>query len=323
MKLIFARIVAVCAFSAVLAACAARSETPLPAVPPPDVAPSSVAPSDLESAATARILSYHLMPLRSRGPLTRVEGDRRIRYPADLVRRKGPIMTAAASFNIYVNCSTGGESCWGDPEGFEKNLTGSSFAALLKQYTQSPPSGYTFGGAFNVKYHTFTKLFYQNDLLAVLHAALVRNGKKAGYSNMYHIFLPKGTDTCFDRTRSCYSPNHPSTNKFCAYHESVKFHDVPDTVIASVEPYQKEGFCASRASSGASALTNSTASTLAHEMFESITDPGPAFAWFNFAFYSEVADLCETFQWKILVDGTTYSLQPMYSNKYHACAAGP
>jgi hypothetical protein len=201
MKLIFVRIVAVCAFSAVFAGCTARSETPLPAVPAADVAPS-----DVESAATARILSYHLMSLRSRSPLTGVESDGRVRYPADLVRRKGPIMTAAASFNIYVNCSTGGESCWGDPEGFEKNLTGSSFAALLEQYTQSPPSGYTFGGAFNVKYHTFTKLFYQNDLLAVLHAALVRNGKKAGYSNMYHIFLTKGTDTCFDRTRSCYSP---------------------------------------------------------------------------------------------------------------------
>jgi hypothetical protein len=36
-----------------------------------------------------------------------------------------------------------------------------------------------------------------------------------------------------------------------------------------------------------------------------------------------VADLCETFQWKISVGGTAYSLQPMYSNKYHACAAGP
>lgn len=232
MKL-FARIAAVCAFSAVLAAFAARSEAPLPAVPAPDVAPS-----DVESASTARILSYHLMPLRSRGPLT--GGGRTKEYDIP------PI--------------------WG---------------------------GYTFGGAFNVKYHAFTKLFYKNDLLAVLHAALVRNGKQAGYSNMYHIFLPKGTDTCFDRTRSCYSPNHPPTDRFCAYHESVKFDDVPETVIASVEPYQKEGFCASRASSGASALTNSTASTRAHEMFESITDPGPAFAWFNFTFDSEVADLCD------------------------------
>jgi hypothetical protein len=54
MTLTFARIVAVCAFSAVLAACAARSETPLPTVPAPNLAPS-----DVESAATARILSYH------------------------------------------------------------------------------------------------------------------------------------------------------------------------------------------------------------------------------------------------------------------------
>jgi hypothetical protein len=282
-----------------------------------------VTSSDVENGRKAKILYYHLMPLRAqhRGD---VDGsDVRKKYPADLVRRKGPVMKTAASYNIYVNCKAGDESCWGDPEGFEKSLTGSSFAGLLTQYTHTAPDGYTFGGAFSLKYKTYTKLLYQNDLLAIVHAALMQNGKKAGYTSMYHVFLPKGTDTCFDRTRSCYSPDHRNTFNFCAYHESVSFKDVHDVVIVSIEPYQKISFCASRASSGAGALTNSTASTLGHEMFESITDPGPAFAWFNFTFFSEVADLCETFQWKIPLNGVTYSIQPMYSNAYHACADGP
>ncbi len=274
---------------------------------------------DVARANTARVLSYHLMRLRTEKH--RPDGvESRIKYPADLVRRKGPIMKTAASFNVYVNCKRGGETCWGDPEGFQKNLAGSRFAALLKQYTNSAPSRYTFGAAFSVKYRSYTKLLYQNDLLAIVHAALQRNGKRAGYSAIYHVFLPKGTDTCFDRSRSCYSPDHPGTFDFCAYHESVAFKDISENVIVSIEPYQKVSFCASRASSGASALTNSTASTLAHETFESITDPGPAFAWFNFTFDEEVADLCETYQWKISVGGTVYSLQPMYSNAYHACA---
>jgi hypothetical protein len=322
MKSFFARVIALISFGAATAACAGPYQTFAPTPSTSSGSTLGVTSDDKVSALTARILSYHLMPLRNTPPQALFAPDQRVVHPADLVRRDGPIMKAASSFNIYVNCKSG-ESCWGDPEGFEKDLTGSRFAGLLTQYTSSPPSGYTFGGAFSVNYRTYTKLLYQNDLMAILHAALVKNGKNAGYSNMYHIFLPKGTDTCFDRTRSCYSPDHPATNAFCAYHESVSFADVPKNVIVSIEPYQKVGFCASRASSGASALTNSTASTLAHEMFESITDPGPAFAWFNFTFGSEVGDLCQTYQWKISVSGTVYSLQPMYSNKYHGCAAGP
>lgn len=311
--------------------CAGVQRSPMPPLnwepltsAPLALQPLRVQSADVQSARTARVLSHHFMPLRTAHDGARIAGDERIKYPADLVRKKGPVITAAASFNIYVNCKTGGESCWGDPEGFQKNLTGSRFVELLKQYTGAASGAYTFGGAFSVTYHTYTHLLYRNDLLTILHAALVQNDKRAGYSAIYHIFLPKGTDTCFDRSHSCYSPNHPHTNRFCAYHESVAFSDVPGhIVIVSIEPYQKVGFCQSRASAGASALTNSTASTLAHETFESITDPGPAFAWFNFTFDYEVADLCETFQWKIGVAGTVYSLQPMYSNRYHGCAAGP
>ncbi len=326
------RVAAAITLSLIAGGCAAPSQPSMPVVPGSPVVPRSNAPAarefgvsatDVERAQNAKILSYRLMRPRSHPPFARVAGDTKIQYPADLVRKKGPIMATAASFNIYVNCKTGGESCWGDVEGFEKDLTGSRFTALLKQYTGSPPSGYTFGGSFSTKYHTFTKLFYSDDLMAVLHAALIRNGRLAGYKNLYHIFLPAGYDTCFDRSRSCYSPDHPRDFTFCAYHEIVKFSDIRQNVVASIEPYQKIGFCASRASSGASALTNSTASTLGHEIFESITDPGPAFAWFNFIYDDEMADLCEALQWKIEVGPTLYSIQPMYSNKYHACADGP
>ncbi len=321
----FARPIGALVFSSVVAACGSSALAPTPTLPHAVSAAEvalRVTSDDVASAQTARILSYHLMLLRTEQRRAGAE-ERRLKYPADLVRKNGPIMKTASSFNVYVNCKSGGENCWGDPEGFEKNLTGSRFAALLRQYTDSNPNGYAFGGAFTVKYRTYTNLLYQNDLLAIVHAALTRNGKQAGYSTVYHVFLPQGTDTCFDRSRSCYSPDHPRTFNFCAYHESVAFKDIPKNVIVSIEPFQDVGFCASRASSGASALTNSTASTLAHETFESITDPGPAFAWFNFTFYDEVADLCQTFQWKIPVGGTVYSLQPMYSNAYHACAAGP
>ena len=320
------RWIAGCVAAALLAACAA-SQAVTPTAPGEIAlrAPESVAivPSqdDAEVARRAHVLSYHLMPLRRSRP--NLGGDHKVVYPADLHYRGGPLMTQAAAFNVYVNCKSGGERCWGDPEAFQKHLTGSTFAALLTQYTKSPPSAYTLGRTFSVKYSTYTKLFYQNDLLTVLHAALAHNGRKAGYANLYHVFLPKGSDTCFDRSRACYSPDHVKTFNFCAYHESVSFPDVADPVIVSIEPYQMVSVCASRASRGARALTNSTVSTLGRETFESITDPGPKLAWYNFTFNSEIADLCETFQWKIGVGGTQYSIQPMYSNAYHACADGP
>lgn len=312
---------------AVLAACSPVRPMLPQAIPGPlqgtaPNVPIGVSQNDADMAQRARILSYHLMPLRRSQP-NALAGDHKVVYPADLVYKGGPLVTKAASYNVYVNCKRGGESCWGDPEGFQKKLTGSRFAQLLEQYTKSPPSSYTLGNTFAVKYSSYTKLFYQNDLLTILHAALVQNGRKAGYSSLYHLFLPKGTDTCFDRSNACYSPDHPKKFNFCAYHESVSFPDVSDPVIVSVEPYQMTGFCVSRESKGATALTNSTVSTLAHETFESITDPGPPFAWFNFTFNSEVGDLCETYQWKIAVGGTQYSIQPMYSNADHACASGP
>jgi hypothetical protein len=63
-------------------------------------------------------------------------------------------------------------------------------------------------------------------------------------------------------------------------------------VIYSIEPYQNVRGCLTKKSSGASQRTNSTISTLAHETFESITDPGPRFAWFNFNDDEEMADEC-------------------------------
>ena len=231
-------------------------------------------------------------------------------------------MKTSAAYNIYVNCPAKNESCWGDPEGFQKNLAGSSFAKLMTQYTGSPATAYTFGGSTAVKYPTFSNVFYDNDLFSILHDAIAAGKLKTGFSNLYHIFLPKGAWSCFDVTSICYSPGNNATFGFCAYHAYVNFSDV-GTVVYSVEPYQNVTGCKSKSSSGASALTNSTASTLGHETFEAITDPGQKYAWFNFTFGSEIGDLCETYEWTIQVGGTAYSIQPMYSNTYHACAAGP
>lgn len=248
-----------------LAGCMGASQIVTPANP------SSSVPMTTRAGYAVSQFTYHVMRLRTQAP--RPVADTRILYPADLTDSGGPIMKTADAYNLYVNCPAGNETCWGDPEGFQKKLTGSSFAQLLTQYTQSPASAYTFAGSAAIRYKTFTGIYFDNDLFTILHSAITSAKLPTGFSHLYHIFLPKGAWTCFDGTSSCYSPGRNGTFDFCAYHAFVRFSDI-GLVVYSVEPYQNVSGCASKASPGASALTNSTASTLGHETFESITDPG-------------------------------------------------
>jgi hypothetical protein len=296
---------------AVLAACASGSGN--------GYAPASTATSAAVRAVvptyTVRDFVYRVMPLRTQVPVRPSGG---IIYPADLTNYGGPMLKTVVAHNIYVNCPAKNQSCWGAPEGFQTKLTGSSFAGLLTQYTGSAASSITFGEATAVAYPVYRgSALYQNDLLQIVHRVAAKT-KKTGYGDLYHIFLPKGTDTCFDFSRSCYSPDRPGAFGFCAYHAAVRFSDI-GTVIYSVEPYQDIKGCSTAKSAGASQRTNSTISTLAHETFESITDPGPKLAWINYQ-YGELADECEYFVSKVSLQGTTYNTQPMYSNRVHGCA---
>ncbi|MBV8148730.1 MAG: hypothetical protein JO092_06545 [Candidatus Eremiobacteraeota bacterium] len=285
-------------------------------------APAATSATQQSVHAGYRILdfTYHVMPLRT-SARPAVASARKIIYPDDLTNLGGPIMSSEAAHNIYVNCPARNQSCWGAPEAFQTKLTGSSFAALLRQYTKSGPNSLTFADSTAVTYKVYPgTALYENDLFAIIHQ-VASSTRKTGYANLYHVFLTKGTSTCIDFTTSCYSPGNASTSGFCAYHGSVKYSDI-GTVIYTVEPYQNIRGCLTKKSSGASQLTNSTISTLAHETFESVTDPGPRLAWINFV-GGEIGDECEFFVVSVTLAGTVYNTQPMYSNKYHGCTASP
>lgn len=82
------------------------------------------------------------------------------------------------------------------------------------------------------------------------------------------------------------------------------------------------------------ALVDSTSSVLGHETFETITDPDGT-AWIavtsNAVFGEEIGDLCPGvsltqpyFEDPVsVINGKKYEVQPMYSNKYHACSFAP
>ncbi len=150
---------------------------------------------------------------------------------------------------------------------------------MVDQYVASTANGrYSTGASVFASYSFFAgdNVISQNALLAIVHAAVVKLGASThnGYGHIYHIFLPKGVDTCFDFANVCYSPDVPSSFVFCAYHGSVTFSDIGH-VILSVEPYQNVPGCQGAPPDPNGILADSTNAILSHELIESITDPDP------------------------------------------------
>jgi hypothetical protein len=262
-----------------------------------------------------------------------------VRALGDLSYQGGKVVDHAESHAVYVlnsavNCKT--PNCWGNPEGFLRDLAESNFIHITDQYAgRSDNKRYTVGERALVSFTLPSTPLTDADILGVLHAVISRNGE-SGYNDIYHVFLPPGTDECFDSTFTvCYSPDKPSTFFFCAYHGSADFQDIGH-VVYSVEPYANVGGCHVAPGSPNGQLIDSTNNTLSHELFEAITDPDGT-AWWNSTALallgSEIGDECA---FVIRVSGhgyydppaftigdTRYAVQSEYNNASHACTTQP
>jgi hypothetical protein len=252
-------------------------------------------------------------------------------YPSDLDYFGGPVVTNLLSHPLYINASSCGgvASCWGNPERFLTDLGSSTFIHVTDQYTKTSGS-YRLGHHVFASMRMFTNTVGQSELLGAVHDAAAALGTPSGYGNQFHIFLPKGVDTCFDQTSICYSPDNPASFVFCAYHGSVTFSDIGH-VLFSVEPFQNVTGCQAGPPNPNGMLADSTNSVLSHELIETITDPdGNAWIANNslIASGAEIGDLCERgepgkpfFADPILIlNGRKYQLQLEYSNRFHACS---
>jgi hypothetical protein len=247
-------------------------------------------------------------------------------------------MPSSEAYNVYVSpdgkqCMN--ESCWGTPEEFLKGITGSSYVGLIKQYTGSKASDYKYGGSVAVPYTSlkYYKVFYDNDLLTIL-AAAVAHFHKTGTTAEYHIFTPPGYDVCETETTSCYSPDNLPDFAFCAYHSSAYVPSLKTNIVYSIEPWAgakvayngKEVYgCANSDPSRKPDPASFQASVLAHESFESWSDPvfpPPAYNPLGYVDYdgSEIGDVCAYRFFTTLTFGkNTYNVQDEYSNAVHAC----
>jgi hypothetical protein len=262
-------------------------------------------------------------------------------YPGDLSSGGGPTLESTLQHAIYVNVKGSIASTWGNPEGFLSNLNKSSFIHITDQYVgTTADERYPVGSNARVRYGTPGATLYESDIAAIVHAVAEEQG--AGGDNLYHVFLPPGTDTCFDITAQnptpvCYSPDNQSTFNFCGYHDAVQFNDI-GIVLFTVQPWQGPGSgceIASPAPNGV--LIDSTDNVLSHEAFEAITDPIPGLGFFNQTggelTGAEIGDECVLFNFSnapgaytpptFSINGNKYAVQLEYSNKFHACVTVP
>lgn len=314
--------------SIALSACGgAGSSTTVPGVAPASttagVSGLRVSTVDRAAISSAKVNPGHMYATYKAAQPSR----NAIVYPGDLTFFGGHVVPAASSYNVFVDSTA---KTFGYPKSFQEHLAASRMIHMADEYVNATSDNrYTAGGDFTVQYPTITTLG-DNDLLTLIHAAGagIAGG---GYGHIYHIYLPPGVNYCStgtllplgDCNASATSPN-PA---FCAFHGSVVFSDIGETLY-TIEPYQDVTYCGvNNATSNPNAPTpngrqnDSTYSTLSHETFETITDPDPGTGWYtnNVGVHGEIGDLCAYLPEDSSLDHKVYRIQREYSNAQHGC----
>lgn len=235
---------------------------------------------------------------------------------------------SAKQVNIYLNCPAHDDSCWGDGKGslttFENSFSKSKYITIADQYVgKKGKNRYPLGLQHAVDaaipnmapWNTPTLL--DSDVQALAYAA-ASSDNNFGYGFIYHVFIPQGTDVCFDNSFStCYSPENVDTFYFCGYHGSFDLNG--HHILYTVEPYAPvEGCIVSPMSN-----TDAQVSILGHEAFETITDPDPNLQWNSIYGLGEIADICAWNIYSVTLDKSKYNIQLMYSNNGKDCKAVP
>jgi hypothetical protein len=309
------------AVSLFLAACDGQPAAPVDDATVP-ATPFEIVPEAAVAARTAAMRGAHKLatvPSRVATPssINGMQADL-IKSPFDLTYFGGATVHSATSYNVYVNCAAGPAKCWGTdgltPATFVSDLNRSDFIRVANQYIRSDAKG-----RFPVAELSTTASFASNtatqaDIFSIIFSA-VRATHASGYTSIYHVFLPQGTDMCMNPT-TCYSPDDFSTFVFCAFHGSVDFGSTH--VLFSVEPYQAVSGCEIPGQTPHGVI-DATASTLSHELIETMTDPDLD-AWFNGLTGNEIADLCSSFGSNQRLNRHDYFIQSEYSNAVRACS---
>jgi hypothetical protein len=309
-----------------LTACRDEAATPNVADDTSDeIVEFELTPEGAAAAEGASMIGSHKLPtipLRQRAEVQFNSTAGQIdNSPFDLTYFGGRVLTGALSYSVYVNCNLPQTpaTCWGNgtlaPGNFLRNLNNSNYIRIVNEYIgvdafqKFPARDMKTQAVFaNPGNATLQEIFH------IVADAATRGGL-SGYDAIYHVFLPQGTSVCIV-AGSCYSPNDPANWTFCAFHGATNLSD-GRYVLFTVEPYQGVDGCRLPQQTP-NGLMDATASTLAHELFETITDPDFD-GWSNALFGYEMSDMCFAFGAEKILNGNKYFLQAEYSNKVHMC----
>jgi len=259
-------------------------------------------------------------------------------FPSDVQYGLGPVLATSTQHAIYVNLVGTVADNWGDPEGYLSDVSDSRFIHITDQYVDSRADDrYPVGGNAEVNITpdntTVPNEISLTQVFEIAHAAGAVYG--TGGAHVYHIFLPKGTNTCIEGGGTpvpCYDPGLGLGNfDFCGYHGWVEFTDI-GIVLFTMEPYQNVVGCQEAPPNPNGAVEDSTNGTLGHELFETITDPIGPTGWTNQRNDSnlgaEIGDECEIVanafgqipDPSFRINGKLYQSQAEYSNESHWCS---
>jgi hypothetical protein len=335
-----------------------------PASPTVDVRDqATVKVTSLTSTATMSNGGAHAFAgglFRSSSSAKRAVKDVAANAPYDLSYHGNYVLGSAVAHNLFVNCDgTCRTNLNFQPGVFQHDLNADPFLTILYQYLTSPgvvdttplTGSYTKGTGADLS-PTYSSPQsgdsnpYYGQLsiwLAVLNAAGPPGAPTAlgggGLGHIYHVFLPKNVDTCFESppgtsNGQCYSPDNNSTFYFCAYHGAFTATNGngSQTYLYTVEPYQDVPGCRNNlynqgplpnAVPGNPSIDPADPgySTLSHETFETITDPLLRSWYNNFSGGSEIGDICAEFDNFVTLNGHPYVLQSEYSDLHHVCVS--
>jgi hypothetical protein len=244
--------------------------------------------------------------------------------PFDLTNYGGPVVKAARNYVVFVNCVSPETpaTCWGDgtitPANFLRDLNASDFIRLTNEYTKAeaklnfPVTSMRTKATFAAGNRATLQ-----EIQHIVSDAVTASGGASGYTAIYHVFLPKGTEVCLV-AGNCYSPSDPASWTLCAFHGSVNF-GAGQHVLFTVEPYQGVAGCQIPGQTP-HGLIDATASALTHELFETITDPDFD-GWANSLLGFEMSDMCTAFGSNMKLNLREYFLQSEYSNTKHMCTS--
>lgn len=234
-----------------------------------------------------------------------------------LMYHGGPVLTTATVYNVFWGSAWASPAFVGDKitglDAFVAGLNGSPYAAVADEYggwNGQITSAITYAG-HRIDLSPVPKLKGTPSVDAVAIAGEVcRQATTATANDVYNVYV----DT---KIKGAYCGYHVNTR--CAPDQPIvtfSFHwNLDDANATACGP---PAVTADGHSAGLARLANSTA----HELAEIRTDPDPGLGWID-ENNEEMADKCDLVFGTVMLAGTSWSLQALWSNAIAGCTFAP